>query len=133
MACRRDARRWRVRNPQSPSGSQVAHGAATKIDAVRASRVDAGGPAVSVGQLLSSEHGVGLLTDRAVHRREGATQRTVAAAIPQFLRANPPDDLRNAAWAVRAEAPAVAALEAMNRRRARSFAQLSHQHRSFSP
>lgn len=112
---------------------QVAHGAATKIDAVRAARVDAGAQTVSIGQVLSSEYGVGLMTDRAVHSGEGAVKKTVGRALERFMQANPQADLSNPVWAARAEAQVVAALEAMDRQRARSFAQLSHQHGSFNP
>lgn len=112
---------------------QVAHGAATKIDAMRAARVSAGNQAVSLAQVLSSEYGVGLMTDRAVHSGEGAVKNTVRRALERFMQANPQADLSNPAWAARAEAQVVAALEAMDPQRARSFAHLSHQRGSFNP
>ncbi len=112
---------------------QVAHGASTKIDAVRAMRVSAGGQTIPMGQILSSEYGVGLMTDRAVHGGEGSVRDTVTAALARFMQANPQANLSNPAWAARAEAQVVAALEAVDRPRARSFHALSRAHGSFNP
>lgn len=116
---------------QAVQDIQVLHAVATRITAVRARRVP--GHPVTVGDVVSSAYGVGVMTDRAVGSGTGAVLQTVASALTLFVGQHPGIDLSQSPSAAEAEPHVVAALARMDPDRAASFAGLSQDRGSFTP
>ncbi len=110
---------------------QIAEANRAKISAMVGSALQVGNAPLRIGQIVSSEYGVALMADRAVHTGEGGTRRAIRRAVAAFLHANPTADLNQPAWAARAGAHAVRALESIDPARARRFADFDRTHGSF--
>lgn len=110
---------------------QIQHAVATKITAIRNHRMAEHG--VTIGQLVTSSYGTGVMTDRVVGGGGGAVYQTISAALNRFVAANHGADLSQPDWLARAEPEVIAALAAMDPQRAASYAHLSHEHGSFTP
>ncbi|MBL0925327.1 MAG: S8 family serine peptidase, partial [Sphingomonadaceae bacterium] len=110
---------------------QIEHAIATKITALRARRVT--GHPVTIGDVVSSAYGVGVMTDRHVGSGVGRVTQTVKAALDQFVQGNTGADLTQEVWKARAERAVVAALAAIDPHRASAFASFSNARGSFAP
>lgn len=110
---------------------QIEHAIATKITALRARRVT--GHPVTIGDVVSSAYGVGVMTDRHVGSGVGRVTQTVKAALDQFVQGNAGADLTQEVWKSRAERAVVAALAAIDPHRASAFASFSNARGSFAP
>jgi hypothetical protein len=110
---------------------QMQHAAKTKIDAIRARRVRLGEGLVSLRQVITSQYGVGVMADRAVHSGEGKVLATVAAALRRVAQRRPRLNVAVRADAAAAEEAVVAALEQIDAKRANSFGRLSREPDSY--
>lgn len=120
----------RLGGEQAVQDIQILHAIATKITAVRARRVP--GHAVTVGDVVSSAYGVGVMTDRVVGSGIGAVLDSVARTLTAFVRQNPGVDLSQTSTAAQAEPQVVAALVAIDPERAAAFAAFSQARGSFA-
>lgn len=109
---------------------QIRHAVATKIDAVRNRHMPR--RQVTVGQLVTSSYGMGVMTDRVVGAGAGAVYANIEATLARYARANPGADYSREDWQVRVEPEVTASLASMDPQRAASYANLSHERGSFS-
>lgn len=109
---------------------QIEHAIATKITKLRARRVS--GHPVTIGDVVSSSYGVGVMTDRHVGSGVGRVTQTVKAALDQFVRDNAGANLTQDIWMARAERAVVSALAAIDPQRAAAFDNLPNARGSFA-
>jgi hypothetical protein len=88
---------------------------------------------LELGDLISSEYGVGVMVDRAIHTGEYGTRDHAALGLLNFLAEKPDADLSDQDTLEAAAAAVVARLVAIDRTRAKNFAGLSKDYDSFSP
>lgn len=103
-----------------------------KIDGMLARTVSAGGQSARLRDLLTSEYGVAVLTDRATGTGEGGTRDAAQAGFAAYMKANPGADMSRAVDRQAAGARVLQALEALDLARAKSYAVLSHEPGSFT-
>ncbi len=103
-----------------------------KLDGMLARSVAAGGQSARLRDLLTSEYGVAVLTDRATGTGEGGTRDAAQRGFAAHMKAHPDADLSRAAERQAAGARVLQALEALDPSRAKDYAVLSHEPGSFS-
>ncbi len=103
-----------------------------KLDGMLARTVAAGGQTARLRDLLTSEYGVAVLTDRATGTGEPGTRDAAQHGFAAYMKANPKADMSRAADRQAAGARVLAAIEALDPSRARDYARLSHEPGSFS-
>jgi subtilisin family serine protease/peptidoglycan hydrolase-like protein with peptidoglycan-binding domain/ribosomal protein S28E/S33 len=110
---------------------QIEHAITTKITNLRSRRVN--GHPVTVGDIVSSSYGVGVMTDRHVGSGIGAVTNTIKRALDTFVASNPGADLTQEIWKAQAETAVVSALAAIDTDRASAYRHLSQARGSFAP
>lgn len=110
---------------------QIEHAISTKITNLRARRVS--GHPVTIGNVISSSYGVGVMTDRHVGAGIGTVTRSVKATLDRFVQDNAGCDLTQEIWQARAERAVVTALAAIDPQRAAGFDSLPNTRGSFAP
>lgn len=103
-----------------------------KLDGMLARTVSAGGQSARLRDLLTSEYGVAVLTDRATGTGEPGTRDAAQRGFAAYMKANPAADMSRAVDRQAAGARVLAAIEALDPSRARDYARLSHEPGSFS-
>ncbi len=105
----------------------------TKIDGMLAKSVAAGGQSARLRDLLTSEYGVAVMTDRATGTGEPGTRNAAQRGFAAYMKAHPGADMSRDADRQAAGARVLQSLEALDPGRAKDYARLSHQPGSFTP
>lgn len=88
---------------------------------------------LKLGELVSSEYGVGVMADRAVHTGEGGTRLKAASALLTFFKANPNADFTDSNQRNQAGEAIINALASIDKTRASTFSSLNKDADSFKP
>jgi hypothetical protein len=112
--------------------AQIRFAAESKIDAMLARTVSAGGKSARLADLLTSEYAVAVMLDRATGTGEGGTRSAAQRGFAAFVAQSPSADLRTSAARAAAGARVLAAIEALDKDRAAQYAALCRERGSYA-
>ena len=115
-------------DPEIQKG-EVGAAAAIEIDKMMAKITKAGKHEVAFDKLFTSEYGVGLLANTAVHRGPKKAQRAIGQALASYLKEHPYEASEE--WFAGAEAACIDALAALDAQRAVTLGKLDQSRGSY--